>query len=184
MAAAQEAYAHGVNTCNVDELAKALGSRASARVGARESAQSWMRTWSGFATVPRKVSIPTSGRHQSAQAPNWRARGERRASITAVATRLVTRELTDIELVISDAHEGLKQTISQLLAGASRQCWTVRFVHNLGARNRPEVQATAGSLQSRGRSCILPIKLLTLGPGARELLSLITQVGKRATGGS
>ncbi len=44
---------------------------------------------------------------------------------------LVQRGLTGVQLVISDAHEGLKAAIAQVLSGASWQRWRVHFMRNL-----------------------------------------------------
>ena len=56
---------------------------------------------------------------------------EDRAFWTAFLRSLVKRGLKGVQLVISDAHEGLKQAISTVLTGASWQRCRVHFMRNL-----------------------------------------------------
>ncbi len=56
---------------------------------------------------------------------------EDRAFWTAFLRHLVKRGLSGVRLVISDAHEGLKQAISTVLAGATWQRCRVHFMRNL-----------------------------------------------------
>jgi transposase-like protein len=56
---------------------------------------------------------------------------EDRAFWTAFLRSLVKRGLTGVRLVISDAHEGLKQAIGTVLSGASWQRCRVHFMRNL-----------------------------------------------------
>lgn len=59
------------------------------------------------------------------------APSEDRAFWTAFLRGLVKRGLRGVRLVISDAHEGLKQAIGTVLTGASWQCCRVHFMRNL-----------------------------------------------------
>ncbi len=56
---------------------------------------------------------------------------EDRAFWTAFLRSLVKRGLKGVRLVISDAHEGLKQAISTVLSGSSWQRCRVHFMRNL-----------------------------------------------------
>ena len=56
---------------------------------------------------------------------------EDRAFWTAFLRSLVKRGLTGVRLVVSDAHEGLKQAISTVLHGAAWQRCRVHFMRNL-----------------------------------------------------
>ena len=65
------------------------------------------------------------------------------AGWTAFLRSLVARGLSGVQLVISDAHEGLKNAIAGVLAGASWQRCRTHFVRNLLTRC-PEVRAGDG----------------------------------------
>jgi transposase-like protein len=56
---------------------------------------------------------------------------EERAFWTAFLRSLVKRGLSGVRLVISDAHEGLKQAITTVLTGATWQRCRVHFMRNL-----------------------------------------------------
>ena len=56
---------------------------------------------------------------------------ENRAFWTAFLRSLVKRGLKGVRLVISDAHEGLKQAISTVLSGSTWQRCRVHFMRNL-----------------------------------------------------
>src|SRR5690606_25387799 len=59
---------------------------------------------------------------------------------------LVARGLKGVRLVISDAHEGLKRAISEVLAGASWQRCRVHFMRNLLARVPKHAQPMVAAL--------------------------------------
>jgi len=59
---------------------------------------------------------------------------EEQAFWLAFLRSLVKRGLKSVQLVISDAHEGLKKAINQVFAGASWQRCRVHFMRNLLAR--------------------------------------------------
>jgi len=59
---------------------------------------------------------------------------------------LVARGLTGVRLVISDAHQGLKQAIVQVLAGASWQRCRVHFMRNLLATVPKAAQEAVAAL--------------------------------------
>src|ERR687883_106159 len=107
-AVVMEAYLHGVSTRKVDDLVKALGadSGISKSEVSRVRADGW-REVLGFAVG------------DSEDGAFW----------TAFLRSLKARGLAGVQLVISDAHTGLKQAIGAVMAGA---CWQRSRVHFLG----------------------------------------------------
>lgn len=158
LAVVQEAYVHGVSTRKVDELVKALGldgmskSEVSRICGELDPLVEAFRTRPIAGDHPyvwldatyHKVRI--EGRvvsQATVVAIGVTADGERqilgvdvgaseeRSFWTAFLRSLVKRGLTGVRLVISDAHEGLKQAISTVLVGAAWQRCRVHFMRNL-----------------------------------------------------
>jgi putative transposase len=158
LAVVQEAYVHGVSTRKVDDLVKALGvdgiskSEVSRICGALDTAVAAFRTrlltgehrylWVDAtyhkvrvdgrvvsqATVVA-VGISTDGTRQVLGIDVGPS--EDRAFWTAFLRSLVKRGLTGVRLVVSDAHEGLKQALSTVLHGATWQRCRVHFMRNL-----------------------------------------------------
>ncbi|MGE0040436.1 MAG: IS256 family transposase [Vicinamibacterales bacterium] len=158
LAVVQEAYVHGVSTRKVDHLVKALGvdgiskSEVSRICGALDTAVAAFRTraltgehrylWVDAtyhkvrvdgrvvsqATVVA-VGITSDGDRQVLGVDVGPS--EDRAFWTAFLRSLVKRGLAGVRLVVSDAHEGLKQAISTVLHGAAWQRCRVHFMRNL-----------------------------------------------------
>src|ERR1700750_307254 len=158
-----EAYLHGTSTRKVDDLVKALGadsgisksevSRICAdldtEVGAfrdRSLADqsfpyvfldaTYCKARVNHRVVSQAVVIATGGR-----ADGWRevlacavGDSEDGAFWTAFLRSLKARGLGGVQLVISDAHTGLKQAISAVLLGASWQRCRVHFLRNVLAQ--------------------------------------------------
>jgi len=159
VAVVQEAYLHGVSTRKVDDLVQALGltgirkSQVSElcrelddRVQAfltRPLTGEWLYVWldatylkvrQAGRIVAKAVILGTGvdrdGRREvlglgvgrSEAAPFW----------TAFLRDLVRRGLTGVRLVISDAHEGLTQAITQVLGATWQRC-RVHFLRNCRA---------------------------------------------------
>jgi putative transposase len=170
LAVIQEAYVDGVSTRKVDRLAKALGiegiSRSQvSRICAEldELVEAWRNRgleepivymWLD-ATFPK---VRENGRVSSmgaVLAVGVTAEGQRRIlGLDIGATEsgefwlsflrsLVARGLNGVQLVTSDAHEGLKQAISAVLAGSTWQRCRVHFMRNVlsqvAKRDGPEV---------------------------------------------
>lgn len=157
-AVVQEAYVHGVSTRKVDDLVKALGidgisksevSRICAELDTvvtafrlRPLTGEYRYLWvdatyhkvrvdgrvTSQATVVA-VGISTNGDRQVLGVDVGPS--EDRAFWTAFLRSLVKRGLKGIRLVVSDAHEGLKQAISTVLSGATWQRCRVHFMRNL-----------------------------------------------------
>jgi transposase-like protein len=158
LAVVQEAYVHGVSTRKVDDLVRALGvdgiskSEVSRICSELDTAVTAFRTRSltgeyrylwvdatyhkvrvdgrviSQATVVA-VGVTTEGERQVLGVDVGPS--EDRAFWTAFLRSLVKRGLTGVRLVISDAHEGLKQAISTVLNGATWQRCRVHFMRNL-----------------------------------------------------
>jgi putative transposase len=158
LAVVQEAYVHGVSTRKVDDLVKALGvdgiskSEVSRICGELDTVVAAFRTrpltgehrylWVDAtyhkvrvdgrvisqATVVA-VGVTTEGDRQVLGIDVGPS--EDRAFWTAFLRSLVKRGLKGVRLVISDAHEGLKQAISTVLSGSTWQRCRVHFMRNL-----------------------------------------------------
>jgi transposase-like protein len=158
LAVVQEAYVHGVSTRKVDDLVKALGldgmskSEVSRICGELDPVVTAFRTrpltgehrylWLDAtyhkvrvdgrvisqATVVA-IGITSDGTRQVLGVDVGAS--EERAFWTAFLRSLVKRGLTGVRLVISDAHEGLKQAITTVLAGSTWQRCRVHFMRNL-----------------------------------------------------
>ena len=158
LAVVQEAYVHGVSTRKVDELMKALGLDGISKSEVSRICGELDPLVAAFRTRPLTASIRISGstRRTTRCASNGRvisqatvvavgvtSDGERqvlgvdvgpsedRAFWTAFLRSLVKRGLTGVRLVISDAHEGLKQAIGTVLSGTTWQRCRVHFMRNL-----------------------------------------------------
>jgi transposase-like protein len=158
LAVVQEAYIHGVSTRKVDDLVKALGvdgiskSEVSRICGELDTAVTAFRTrpltgehrYVWLDATYHKVRV--DGRvisQATVVAVGVTSEGERqvlgvdvgpsedRGFWTRFLRSLVKRGLTGVRLVISDAHEGLKQAISTVLSGATWQRCRVHFMRNL-----------------------------------------------------
>jgi transposase-like protein len=158
LAVVQEAYVHGVSTRKVDDLMKALGldgiskSEVSRICGELDTVVAAFRTrpltgehrylWVDATSqmgrvdgrVPRLATVGAVG-----DTPDGDRQvlgldvgpSEDRAFWTAFLRSLVKRGLKGVRLVISDAHEGLKQAISTVLSGSTWQRCRVHFMRNL-----------------------------------------------------
>jgi putative transposase len=162
-AVVMEAYLHGVSTRKVDDLVKALGadtgisksevSRICAdldqEVGAfRDRSLSEQQFPYLFldatyckARVNRRVVSQAVVIATGVRADGWRevlgfavGDSEDGAFWTAFLRSLKARGLAGVQLVISDAHTGLKQAISAVLLSAAWQRCRVHFLHNVLAQ--------------------------------------------------
>ncbi len=157
VAVVQEAYVHGVSTRRVDDLVKALGidgvsksqvSRLCAELDQEVERFRTRRLDSPYPYVwldATFVKVREGGRVISQAiviAIGVRASGEREvlgldvgpsedgAFWIAFLRALVARGLNGVQLVVSDAHQGLKGAIAAVLGGASWQRCRVHFVRN------------------------------------------------------
>lgn len=148
LAVVQEAYVHGVSTRKVDELVQALGiaglskSEVSRICAELDEHMERFQNWPLEGEYPyvwldaKAVKVRQDGRvvnMAAVIAVGVRETGEREVlgfNVGAAETyefwldflrRLVARGLKGVRLVISDAHEGLKRAIGEVLAGAAWQ---------------------------------------------------------------
>ena len=157
LAVVQEAYVHGVSTRRVDDLVKALGldgisksqvSRICAELDAEIQRFRSRRLEGAYPYVwldATYVKVRQDGRVLSVAvvlAIGVTQTGEREVLGVSVGPsedgafwqqflrELVGRGLSGVQLVTSDAHEGLKGAIAMVLQGASWQRCRVHFVRN------------------------------------------------------
>jgi transposase-like protein len=158
LAVVQEAYVHGVSTRKVDDLVKALGIDGISKSEVSRICAGLDTTVAAFRTRPLTTAhrylwvdatyqkVRVDGRvvsQATVVAVGITSDGDRqvlgvdvgpsedRAFWTAFLRSLVKRGLTGVRLVISDAHEGLKQALSTVLHGATWQRCRVHFMRNL-----------------------------------------------------
>ena len=154
----QEAYVHGVSTRKVDELVKALGVQGIDKSTVSRMSQEIDEYIQGFVNRPLKQQYPylwldatfpkvrESGQVQNMAlvvAIGVNENGEREILgfdigmsesgpfWTEFLRRLVNRGLAGVKLVISDAHEGLKGAINEVLGGSAWQRCRVHFMRNI-----------------------------------------------------
>lgn len=157
----QEAYIHGVSTRKVDDIVTALGMTGVSKSSVSRICSELDEVIADFLTRPLMCAYPyvwldatylkcREGSRVSSVAAvvaiGVTAAGEREvlgldigasedaAFWTEFLRSLVTRGLSGVELVVSDAHVGLKEAIASVLAGASWQRCRVHFMRNALAR--------------------------------------------------
>jgi len=160
LAVVQEAYVHGVSTRKVDDLMKALGLDGISKSEVSRICAELDTVVAAFRTRPLTgthrhlwvdatyhkvrvdgrvlsqatvvaVGVTTDGDRQVLGVEVGPS--EDRAFWTAFLRSLVKRGLKGVRLVISDAHEGLKQAIGTVLSGTTWQRCRVHFMRNLFA---------------------------------------------------
>lgn len=173
MAVIQEAYVHGVSTRKVDELVQALGMHGVSKSQVSRLCAELDEVVEAFRNRPlegrypylwldaKYVKVREDGRVQNMAlvvAIAARNSGDREvlgfdvglsedgAFWSEFLRRLVARGLKGVLLVISDAHEGLRQAIHTVLGGASWQRCRVHFLRNLLAQVPKSAQAMVAAL--------------------------------------
>jgi transposase-like protein len=157
LAVVQEAYIAGVSTRRVDELVKALGLEGISKSQVSRICAELDAAVERFRTRPLRAAYPYLWLDATFVKVREAGRVVSQAvvlavGVTAEGTRevlgvdigpsedgafwlrflreLVARGLTGVRLVISDAHEGLRQAIAAVLHGASWQRCRVHFLRN------------------------------------------------------
>jgi transposase-like protein len=168
-----EAYVLGVSTRKVDELVKALGaqgisksevSRMAAKLDGQvesfrnrrlEKAYPYMfvdalyiKVREGTRVVSKAVLVAygVSETGEREILGTVVAAGEMEDSWRAFLQSLVERGLKGVQLVISDAHEGLKRAVRAVLNGVSWQRCTVHFLRNVMTRIPKRAQGVVAAL--------------------------------------
>lgn len=169
----QEAYVHGVSTRKVDELVRALGisgvsksevSRLCAELDEKvdaflnrplESQYPYIWLDAKYIKVREDDRVINMALVVAVGVNEVGDRevlgidvglGEDAAFWTEFLRALVARGLKGVHLVISDAHEGLKQAISTVLHGASWQRCRVHFMRNILSHVPKAMQAMVAAL--------------------------------------
>ncbi|MEW6215012.1 MAG: IS256 family transposase [Nitrospirota bacterium] len=154
----QEAYVHGVSTRKVDELVQAMGLDGIDKSTVSRISKELDEHVTGFVNRPLTSQYPYIW--LDATFPKVREGGhvQNMALVVAVGVnengereilgfdigmtesgpfwaeflrKLVARGLRGVKLVISDAHEGLKSAISEILTGSAWQRCRVHFMRNI-----------------------------------------------------
>ena len=158
LAVVQEAWVHGISTRKVDDLVKALGIDGISKSEVSRICGELDVTITAFRTRPltgehrylwldatyHKVRVDGRVTSQATVvAVGITSAGERqvlgidvgpsedRSFWTGFLRSLVKRGLQGVRLVVSDAHEGLKQAIATVLSGTAWQRCRVHFMRNL-----------------------------------------------------
>jgi len=157
-----QAYVEGVSTRRVDDLVKAMGIEGISKSEVSRMAQELDAKVAEFKERPLDhgsyrylwIDAVTQRVREGGRVVNvsvviataTNAEGQREilgfdivttedtAAWTAFLRSLVARGLTGVELVISDAHGGIKAAIAAVLAGASWQRCRTHFMANLASR--------------------------------------------------
>jgi putative transposase len=177
LAVVQQAYVQGVSTRKVDELMQALGLVGGDKSAVSRMCRELDEVVEQFRQRPLEASYPylwldarsltVRQNHRIVSqavviAMGVRAPGERdvlgfavgaseaEAFWTEFLRSLVGRGLQGVQLVVSDAHEGLKAALGSVFSGASWQRCRVHFLRNLLARvpqrDKAMVAATARTI--------------------------------------
>jgi putative transposase len=174
VAVVAQCYVEGVSTRRVDDVVKAMGIEGISKSQVSELAKSLDAIVEAFRTRPLDAGpytyvwldaltqkVREGGRIVNVAcviATGVNVEGHREvlgvdvfttedgAGWTAFLRSLVARGLSGVQLVISDAHEGLKNAIAGVLPGASWQRCRTHFVRNLLTRVPKSAQAMAATL--------------------------------------
>jgi putative transposase len=174
VAVVAQCYVEGVSTRRVDDVVKAMGIEGISKSQVSELAKSLDVIVEAFRTRPLDAGpytyvwvdaltqkVREGGRIVNVAcviATGVNVEGHREilgvdvfttedgAGWTAFLRSLVARGLSGVQLVISDAHEGLKNAIGGVLPGASWQRCRTHFVRNLLTRVPKSAQAMVATL--------------------------------------
>jgi len=193
----QEAYVAGVSTRKVDQVVESLGlriSKARSPGSARASTSKWRPSeaarsraptptcgwtprWRRCATagrVVRKCLVLAYGVHESGYREVIAldvGEAETEAFWRAFLRSLVERGLSGVQLVVSDAHAGLKKAIAQVLGCPWQRC-SVHFLREALGHARREQQPMLAAL-------LRPLFNADSGEAARELVGdALERLGK------
>jgi transposase-like protein len=192
----QEAYVHGVSTRKVDDLVKALGMGGISKSRVSELCEELDEEVERFRNRPLEGSYPyiwvdatyvkarQDGRVVSAAvviAVGVKAQtGEREvlgldvgpsedgAFWSAFLRSLVARGFSEVRLVTSDAHRGLKRAVQTVLVGASWQRCRVHFMRNaLSLVPKVAQQMVGATIRTVFAQNPMPIAPASSGAGSR-----------------
>ena len=167
MAVVQEAYVNGVSTRKVDRLVEALGLAGVSKDQVSRLCQGLDEQVSAFRERPLEVAYPYLWLDAKVEKVRAGGRVEHRALVVAYGGQrevigldvgaaeteafwreflrgLVRRGLSGVQLVISDAHEGLKTAIAQVLSAPWQRC-TVHFLRDALGHCPKDLQQLVGA---------------------------------------
>lgn len=198
MAVVQEAYVHGVSTRKVDDLVQALGlegmdksqvSRICSEIDKKVEAfrkrqldggpypyvwldATYLKVREGGRVVSMAMVIATVVNHNGEREVAGFDLGpaEDEAFWLQFLRSLVARGLNGVQLVISDAHEGLKKAAAAALSGASWQRCRVHFMRNMLSHvNKVAQPVVAATIRTVFAQPDLDAARTQLGVVAKEL---------------
>jgi len=169
----QEAYIHGVSTRKVDELVESLGMKGISKSEVSRICRELDEVVMAFKERPLEGQFPYVW--LDATFPKVREGGRVRSMALVVAIgiretgdrevlgfdlgmsedgsfwleflrKLVARGLRGVQLAISDAHEGLRRAIEQVLVGATWQRCRVHFMRNVLSQVPKSSQSMVSSI--------------------------------------
>lgn len=171
VAVVQEAYVNGVSTRKVDRLVEALGLAGVSKDQVSRFCQGLDEQVQAFRGRPLEGAYPYLWLDAKVEKVRAGGRVEHRALVVAYGVdqagqrevigldvgaaeteafwreflrSLVRRGLTGVQLVISDAHEGLKQAIAQVLSAPWQRC-TVHFLRDALGHCPKDLQQLVGA---------------------------------------
>ena len=205
VAVVQEAYVNGVSTRKVDRLVEALGLAGVSKTPSRGCAVGWTsRSWpfaSGrwrapipiYGWMPRsRRSAPVGGSSigpwwwptgwtpaVSGRSSAWTwARPRPRRSGGSSCARWSAAASPGVQLVVSDAHEGLKQAIAQVLSAPWQRC-TVHFLRDaLGHCPKDLQQLVGAAIRPIFRAACLEDARRLLGETVAHLQERVPKVAR------
>ncbi len=157
----QEAYVHGISTRQVDHLVQALGMTGISKSQVSRLCEDLDKMVDAFRTRPLETRFPFIWVDATYEKVRMDGRVVSQALIVAIGVSedghrevlgftvensesetswkeflrsLVARGLHGVQLVVSDAHEGLKNAIAEVFQGASWQRCRVHFLRNVAAK--------------------------------------------------
>ncbi len=157
----QEAYVHGISTRQVDHLVQALGMTGISKSQVSRLCEELDGMVEAFRTRPLETRFPYIWVDATYEKVRIGGRVVSQALIAAIGVseeghrevlgftvdnseseeswkgflrNLVARGLHGVQLVISDAHEGLKKAIAEVFQGSSWQRCRVHFLRNVAAK--------------------------------------------------
>jgi putative transposase len=171
VAVVQEAYVNGVSTRKVDRLVEALGLAGVSKDQVSRLCQGLDEQVTAFRERPLEAAYPYLWLDAKVEKVRAGGRVEHRALVVAYGVdqsgqrevigldvgaaeteafwreflrSLVRRGLAGVQLVISDAHEGLKQAIAQVLSAPWQRC-TVHFLRDALGHCPKDLQQLVGA---------------------------------------
>lgn len=172
MSVVQEAYIHGVSTRKVDDLVQALGLEGMDKSQVSRICAELDERIEAFRQRPLKGAFPYLWLDATYLKVRQDGRVVNMAMVIAIAVNmtgerevagfelgpaedqafwlqflrsLVARGLGGVQLVISDAHEGLKQAIAAVFNGASWQRCRVHFMRNVLSHVKKDAQSVVAA---------------------------------------